>query len=194
LELARIRPIIGFGLALTFTLVILLTACGEAQPKTLEQQAVEIDKSLMCPVCPAETIDQSQVPLAADMRAFVREKLSEGWTKQQILDYFSSEDRYGPSVLAAPPRSGAHLLVWVFPPIGVISAVLILFFILRSMRSGGTAPSTQPIQPGDPSLNPYLAQVDAALEASDTQPDNPSRPSPAGASLKPNESSPSDHG
>lgn len=174
MELDRIRPIIGFWLALIVSLILILSACGDAQPKTLEQQAVEIDKSLMCPVCPAETIDQSQVPLAADMRAFVREKLAEGWTKQQILDYFSSEERYGPSVLAAPPRSGAHLLVWVVPPIGVAAAALILFFILRSMRSG---PSTLPPQPADdPSLTPYLAQVDAALNPA---PENPSEETPS---------------
>ena len=68
---------------------------------------------LMCPVCPAETIDQAQVEISFQMRAVVREMLAEGRTREEILDYFV--DRYGADILAAPPKVGGK-------PAGVDSA------------------------------------------------------------------------
>ena len=82
-----------------------------------EAEAQGIDEMLMCPVCPAESIDQAQVPLARQMRQRVREMLAEGASRQDILDYFA--DRYGQNVLASPPKSGFNLLAWVLPVIGV---------------------------------------------------------------------------
>ena len=105
--------------------LLLTTACGGSgqrvgtyTPEELEAVAYSIDRSLICPVCPAETIDQAQVQLAKQMRALVREKLAEGWSREQILDLFV--ESYGEDVLASPPKSGFNLLVWVVPPVGVL--------------------------------------------------------------------------
>ena len=108
-------------LASIITLGIIFSACSSSQTMTLEEEAQSIDKLLMCPFCPAETIDQAQVPQAKEMQAFVRERLAQGWTKQEILDYFSSPERYGPRVLAEPPKSGPTLAVWLLPPAGFSS-------------------------------------------------------------------------
>ena len=104
----------------------------------LERQAQEIDKGLMCPVCPGESIDQSQNPLAKQMRAIVREKLESGWKKGEIQRFFV--ERYGLSVLMAPPERGFNLLVWVLPPVFVGGAAVTLYLMLRSMRSSRPAP------------------------------------------------------
>ena len=86
----------------------------------------------MCPVCPGESIDQSQNQLAIDMRGVVAEKLSEGWTDRQVREFFV--ERYGPSVLLEPPREGFSLIAWVLPPVGVVGAGTGLFFVVRAMR------------------------------------------------------------
>ena len=58
-----------------------------------ESQAQSIDRMLMCPVCPAQTIAQSQVEIALQMRAIVRTMLAEGEGRDDILLFF--RDRYG---------------------------------------------------------------------------------------------------
>ncbi len=57
------------------------------------KEAQRIDRMLMCPVCPAETIDQAQVEISRQMRRVVREMLAEGASQDQILQFFV--DRYG---------------------------------------------------------------------------------------------------
>ena len=85
----------------------------------------------MCPVCPGESIDQSQNPLALQMRELIKGKLNQGWTEQQIKDYFV--EKYGPSVLLAPPSSGVGLIIWIVPPVIVVFAMLILIMVVKSM-------------------------------------------------------------
>ena len=69
-----------------------------------EAEAISIDRMLMCPVCPAETIDQAQVEVSRQMRLIVREMLSQGSSRDEILDFFVGN--YGADILAAPPKSG----------------------------------------------------------------------------------------
>ena len=142
-----------------FTLLI-AGACGEDSQASLEKRAQSIDKSLICPACPGASIDQAQVALAYDMRALVREKLAEGWSKDQILDFFV--DRYEAKVLAAPPKEGFNLIAWVVPPASLLVAAVILFFVLRAMRrSGPSGWETGSSEDGE--LEPYLASVDREL-------------------------------
>jgi cytochrome c-type biogenesis protein CcmH len=128
-----------------------------------EAEAYAIDGMIMCPVCPAETIDQAQVPIARQMRALVREKLHQGATRQEILDFFAQ--RYGPGILAAPPRSGFNLVAWIFPLAGVAAALAAGLLVLRSMSTrpvGRTGPAPQGPGPAD-DLGPYLDMVDQEL-------------------------------
>ena len=76
-----------------------------------EAEAISIDRMLMCPVCPAETIDQAQVEVSRQMRQMVREMLSRGDSRDDILDFFVGN--YGADILAAPPKSGFNLLAWI---------------------------------------------------------------------------------
>ena len=105
----------------------------------LEREAQAIDKMIMCPVCPAETIDQAQVEISFQMRAIIREMLAEGRAREEILDYFV--DRYGPDILAAPPKSGVNLVAWILPVAGVGAGLALLFLIVRSMTRHTGLPS-----------------------------------------------------
>ena len=126
-----------------------------------ESQAQGIDRMIMCPVCPAETIDQAQVEISFQMRNIVREMLSQGDSRDEILDFFV--DRYGKDILAAPPKSGANLVAWLMPIVGVIGGLIAVYFILRSMtRRGPALAAAQPV--ADASLIPYLQLVDRHLD------------------------------
>jgi len=131
----------------------------------LEQQAYSLNQAIMCPVCPGESIDQSQNPLAVQMRAIVIDKLSTGWSDQQIKDFFV--ERYGPSVLLAPPTAGLGLAAWIVPPATILGAVIALLLALRWMRRS-QAPEAAP--DGERSAltmgerKEYFQRIEAALD------------------------------
>lgn len=108
-----------------------VTTASPGVPET-ERRATALNKSLMCPVCPGESIDQSQNPLAVQMRAIVDEKLALGWSEREIKDFFV--ERYGPSVLMEPPSAGFGIAAWIVPPLAFALAIASLFLTLRWMR------------------------------------------------------------
>ncbi|MDE2766124.1 MAG: cytochrome c-type biogenesis protein CcmH [Chloroflexota bacterium] len=130
-------------------------------PPEVEEAALRLDKQLMCPICPGETLNQSQTALAKQMRAVIRQRLLEGESEQEVKDYFVSV--YGESVLAEPPRRGFWLTAWLVPAAAAVVGAGALVFIVRSMRRSavgrGTALDAQP----DPALADYLRAVDAEL-------------------------------
>ena len=70
----------------------------------LEARARELGQVLRCPVCQGENIDESNAEVSRDLRILVRERLMEGDTDSEVLDYVT--DRYGEYVLFEPDRSG----------------------------------------------------------------------------------------
>ena len=128
-----------------------------------EAEAQGIDRMLMCPVCPAQTIDQTEVPLAKQMRAQVRELLSEGRTRKEVLAWFSAPERYGPGVLAEPPRSGVYLIAWIVPGVVVVAALAGGVLTLRAMRGRGDDVARVETSQEADELQPYLAAVDKDL-------------------------------
>lgn len=125
-------------------------------PRHLEEEAQGIDRMLMCPVCPAETIDQAQVEISRQMRRLVRDKLSQGEDRQEILDFFA--DRYGKDILAAPPKSGANLVAWLVPVFGILGALAAGLMVIRSMTRQGAG-----VGAIDDDLVPYLDIIDQNL-------------------------------
>ena len=121
------------GLAAATTLSIVAIACGLGSDVSDEELRIQrLNKAIMCPVCPGESIDQSQNELAAAMREIVARQVREGRTDEQIKAYFV--ESYDPSVLMEPPREGFSLLVWLLPPAAVAASLLALAFALRVMR------------------------------------------------------------
>lgn len=159
-------PTVLLALAVLASVMAAAMACSASQDEVppLELRAQKLNKVIMCPVCPGESIDQSQNPLAAQMRAIVDRKLREGWTEEQIKDFFV--ERYGPSVLLEPPREGFTLTVWLVPPVGVVVAFSLLFMVLRWMRRPRRALSSAEALPeaSEEELAPYLGRVVEVLE------------------------------
>ena len=76
----------------------------------LEARARNLSRELRCMVCQNQSIDDSEAPLARDLRLLVRERLSKGDSDQQVLDFLVS--RYGAFVLLRPPIEKHTLLLW----------------------------------------------------------------------------------
>ncbi len=121
------------GTRLGLTLLAALLALSLAVPARaddLDGRAREIAKKLQCPVCQTISVADSPSELAAQMRAIIREKLAEGWTEDQIINYFV--ERYGEGVLLEPPRQGFGLLAWVGPAVGVLFGLAIIAAAVRA--------------------------------------------------------------
>ena len=169
---ARLAAIVLLAIGVAFWVNVSYAQAPEGSYD--EEEAQAIDQMLMCPVCPAESIDQAQVPLAKQMRQRVRELLAEGATRQEVLDYFA--DRYGQNVLASPPKSGLNLLAWALPIAGLLAALVAVFFVLRAMKGRGDE-QTEDVREDvveDVGLAPYLAAVDRSLALDEPEDgDNP---------------------
>lgn len=155
------------ALALALTLPLALAACAGARADVpaLERRAQGLNKTIMCPVCPGESIDQSQNALAAQMRGIVDEKLAAGWTDDDVRDFFV--ERYGPSVLMEPPTQGIALAAWIGAPLGAAVGLLAFALALRHMRRKPPGDALGADEDGDaaadPELQPYYERIEAAL-------------------------------
>ncbi|RMF01582.1 MAG: cytochrome c-type biogenesis protein CcmH [Alphaproteobacteria bacterium] len=103
----------------------------------LEERARKISLGLRCLVCQNQSIDDSNAPLARDLRLLVRERLKKGDSDEQVLEFLVA--RYGEFVLLKP-RFGWHtLLLWTGAPILLLIAVVFMMISYRKRNSGGGA-------------------------------------------------------
>jgi len=86
----------------------------------MEERARDLSKGLRCLVCRNESIDDSNAPLARDMRLLVRERLVEGDSDQQVIDFIV--ERYGEYVLLRPTTDGANIFLWAAGPLMLLLA------------------------------------------------------------------------
>ena len=103
----------------------------------LEERAREISKGLRCPVCQNESIDDSNANIARDLRLLVRDRLLEGDTDDEVVDFIVA--RYGEFVLLRPTVGGSNWLLWAAGPLMRLVAGGIGFVYLRG-RNGAVAP------------------------------------------------------
>ena len=95
----------------------------------LEERAREISAGLRCPVCRNESIDDSNAPISRDLRLLVRERLVEGDSDQQVVDFIVA--RYGEYVLLRPTSGGWNIMLWLAAPVLLILGLLIAFMTVR---------------------------------------------------------------
>ncbi len=103
----------------------------------LEARARELGQELRCVVCQGENIDESNAGIARDLRILVRERLKEGESNQEILDYVVS--RYGEYVLMRPTWGGANIILYIAGPVLLLLGLITGFFYLRSRATAQTA-------------------------------------------------------
>ncbi len=96
----------------------------------LEQRAKAIGKQLRCLVCQNQTIDESDAPMANDLKKLVRKKLKEGNTDQEIIDFIHK--RYGDFVLMNPPIKPSTYGLWFAPFVIFIIGGIIVFYYLKN--------------------------------------------------------------
>ncbi len=112
------------------------------QDRQLEQRARRLSAELRCLVCQNQSIDDSNAPLARDLRLLVRERLTAGDSDQAVRDYIVA--RYGEFVLLRPPLAAHTLMLWLSPLLFLIGGVVLARAVMRrtqaaAARGGGPA-------------------------------------------------------
>lgn len=99
----------------------------------LEAKAREVTKQLRCVVCQNQSIDDSEAPLARDMRLIVLERIAEGYAPDQVMGYMV--DRYGDYVLLRPPFKPVTYALWIGPGLLFLAGALVLWTYLRRLHA-----------------------------------------------------------
>ena len=120
---------------------------------TLEERARDIGRQLRCLVCQNQSIDDSDAPLARDLRRLVRKRLVAGDTDREAIAYVHA--RYGDFVLLRPPVDERTWLLWFGPAAALFAALM--FLLWRSRRRRRTVPAVEALSAED------AARADALL-------------------------------
>jgi cytochrome c-type biogenesis protein CcmH len=127
------------ALALAAFLLLQLVPAFAVQPgemlkdPALEARARALSQQLRCMVCQNQSIDDSDAPLAHDLRVLVRERLSKGDSNAQVIDFLVA--RYGEFVLLKPRFEWSTILLWALPPALLLIGGIALFIQARRTRS-----------------------------------------------------------
>ena len=94
-----------------------------------EARARNLSRELRCMVCQNQSIDDSEAPLARDLRLLVRERIKGGDSDAQVIDFLVA--RYGEFVLLKPPLSWHTLALWGLPPAALAFGIVVIVVVLR---------------------------------------------------------------
>jgi cytochrome c-type biogenesis protein CcmH len=95
----------------------------------LESRARALSQELRCMVCQNQSIDDSDAPLAKDLRVLVRERLTAGDSDRQVIDFLVA--RYGEFVLLRPRLNAHTVLLWTAPFAAIVAGAIGLLVFLR---------------------------------------------------------------
>ena len=155
-------------LAVLATLILMgvvvsgVSAQTGTQPMPSDDQVNAVAKQLYCPVCENIPLDVCPTQACAQWRELIREKLASGWSDEQIKTYFVQQ--YGDRVLATPPARGLNWLVYVIPPLAILTGGFILFRAFQTWRQPvsqtmATESGTSEVAPDD-----YVARLEEELK------------------------------
>ena len=168
----------GLRRVLHCVLVASLIACATqafaVQPDEImgdpakEARARGLSRELRCMVCQNQSIDDSDAPLARDLRLLVRERIAAGDSDVQVLDFLVA--RYGAFVLLKPRFEAETLALWLLPPIVLAIGAALLWAGARRRRRGMGANET-----AIPLSAEERAELKELLEAKEISPGSDAR-------------------
>src|SRR6201987_1942124 len=129
-------------LAILFALAVIASPAAHAvQPDEVmadpgkEARARNLSRELRCMVCQNQSIDDSEAPLARDLRLLVRERIAAGDTDAQVIEFLVA--RYGEFVLLKPKLNSHTWLLWFLPPLVLAGGVAALWVNNRRRTRNG---------------------------------------------------------
>ncbi len=157
------RLLVGLVLVMVAMVATMVTGTAYAQDEQPTDDEVNaVAKGLYCPVCENVPLDVCPTQACKQWRDTIREKLAQGWSEEQIHQYFVGQ--YGDRVLATPPATGLNWLVYLLPPAAFIVGAVILVGAVRSWRK---PPQFASEPAGEVAEDPYLEKVEEELRRRD---------------------------
>ena len=98
----------------------------------MESRARNLQRQLRCLVCQGESIDESQAPLAAELRHLVRQQMAEGKSDSQIRQFLVA--RYGDFILMKPPLQPDTYFLWLAPFVVLLGAGGVAYWVIRRSK------------------------------------------------------------
>ena len=126
-----------------------------------ELRARDLSRELRCMVCQNQSIDDSEAPLARDLRLLVRERIAAGDSDAQVIDFLVA--RYGEFVLLKPRLNPQTWLLWLLPPLALAGGGLALWTHgRRRSRSSSVAEAATTLTPDEEARLTALMSGDAS--------------------------------
>jgi cytochrome c-type biogenesis protein CcmH len=141
------RKLIAISLVL-LTTAFAASAARAVQPDEImsdpvkESRARDLSRELRCMVCQNQSIDDSEAPLARDLRLLVRERIAAGDSDAQVINFLVA--RYGEFVLLKPRLELHTLLLWLLPPMVLAGGGLALWMHSRRRAKSAAAEDLSP--------------------------------------------------
>src|ERR1700742_901706 len=129
---------------------------------TKEARARDLSRELRCMVCQNQSIDDSEAPLARDLRLLVRERIAAGDSDAQVIDFLVA--RYGEFVLLKPRFERQTLLLWLVPPLALIGGAVALLRNSRRRPKGDAELADRPLSADEEARLAALMSGDAPPE------------------------------
>ena len=142
-------------------LIMAASAACAVQPDEImsdpvkEARARDLSRELRCMVCQNQSIDDSEAPLAKDLRILVRERIAAGDSNAQVIDFIVA--RYGEFVLLKPRLNAHTWILWLLPPLVLAGGGIALWMQARRRRKSVAGEE-------DPALLKLSAEEEARLE------------------------------
>lgn len=150
--------------AIVALMLLAMPAVHAVQPDEImsdtakEARARELSRELRCMVCQNQSIDDSDAPLARDLRLLVRERIAAGDSNSQVLDFLVA--RYGEFVLLKPRFERQTMLLWLLAPLLLAGGGFALWRQIRRRSQNGTD-VTPPLTPEEEARLAALMSDDA---------------------------------
>jgi cytochrome c-type biogenesis protein CcmH len=155
--------------AICFVAALGLSSAHAVQPDEImtdpakEARARDLSRELRCMVCQNQSIDDSEAPLARDLRLLVRERIAAGDSNSQVLDFLVA--RYGEFVLLKPRFEQQTWLLWLVPPLVLLGGGLALWTNARRRPKGGSEVTGPPLTADEEARLRQLMAQDASPES-----------------------------
>lgn len=111
----------------------------------LETRARDISRELRCITCQSQSIDDSDAPLAKELRVIVRERLVAGDSDEEVIAFMT--DRYGDYVRLKPALRSDTAILWFAPIIAMAAAMGAAFFYFRQIQKKSNSEDLKPEEP-----------------------------------------------
>ena len=136
----------GWHLFLVFFLLLVAfpSALTSVEPDemladpAMEARARNLERDLRCLVCQNQSIEESDAPLARDLRVILRQRIEAGDSDEAAVAWIV--ERYGDYVLLKPPLRGDTIMLWGAPVVALAAGALVVSLALRRHRGAGNGP------------------------------------------------------